>query len=310
MTAELEREKGRVPLPGARTHERLRNFPPPEDWDHHVEYDAKAHPRKVPHTYSLIPTICFNCESSCGLLAYVDQEDLSIKKFEGNPAHPGSRGRNCAKGPATINQVHDPELILCPLKRVGERGSGKFERVSWEEALEDIAGRIRSAIVEDRKDEVMYHVGRPGEDGFAERMLQAWGVDGHNSHTNVCSAGARLGQTLWGGFDRPSPDHSNAKVILLFSSHLETGHYFNPHAQRIMEGKGAGAKLIVVDPRMSNTASHADVWFSPWPRICCARAASTSPTCAAGSTGRPTSPSCIPTSRAPSKPSSTASSPT
>ena len=83
----------------------------------------------------------------------------------------------------------------------------------------------------------MYHVGRPGEDGFAERFLLAWGVDGHNSHTNICSAGARLGYSLWGGYDRPSPDHANAKAILLLSSHLETGHYFNPHAQRIMEAK-------------------------------------------------------------------------
>ncbi|HVV20336.1 MAG TPA: molybdopterin-dependent oxidoreductase, partial [Pseudonocardiaceae bacterium] len=112
---------------------------------------------------------------------------------------------------------------------------------------------------------IMYHVGRPGEDGFAERFLQAWGVDGHNSHTNVCSSGARLGQTLWCGYDRPSPDHANAKVILLLSSHLETGHYFNPHAQRIMEAKQGGAKLVVLDPRMSNTASHADVWLAPWP---------------------------------------------
>ena len=254
-----------VNLPGARRHEGLRNFPPVEDWDHHVEYDAKAHPRKVPHTYSLIPTICFNCESSCGLLAYVDHEDLSIKKFEGNPAHPGSRGRNCAKGPATINQVHDPERILHPLRRVGERGSGQFEQVSWEEALTDIATRIRGAIVEDRRDEVMYHVGRPGEDGFVERVLQAWGVDGHNSHTNVCSSGGRSGYTHWMGYDRPSPDYANAKTILLLSSHLETGHYFNPHAQRIMEAKQNGAKIAVLDLRLSNTASHADLWIAPWP---------------------------------------------
>ena len=255
----------RVNLPGERSHENLRNYPPVEDWDHHVEYDAKAHPRKVPHTYSLIPTVCFNCESSCGLLAYVDHEDLSIKKFEGNPAHPGSRGRNCAKGPATINQVHDPERILYPLRRVGERGSGKFERVSWDEAVADIAGRIRKAIVEDRKDEVMYHVGRPGEDGFVERVLQAWGVDGHNSHTNVCSSGGRSGYTHWMGYDRPSPDYANAKTIVLLSSHLETGHYFNPHAQRIMEAKQNGAKLAVLDLRLSNTASQADLWISPWP---------------------------------------------
>ncbi|CAI9418964.1 molybdopterin-dependent oxidoreductase [Nocardioides sp. T2.26MG-1] len=254
-----------VNMPGARRHEGLRNYPPVEDWDHHVEYDAKAHPRKVPHTYSLIPTICFNCESSCGLLAYVDHEDLSIKKFEGNPAHPGSRGRNCAKGPATINQVHDPERILHPLKRVGERGSGRFERVDWDEVLEDIAARVRAAIVEDRRDEVMYHVGRPGEDGFAERVLQAWGIDGHNSHTNVCSSGGRSGYTHWMGYDRPSPDYANARTILLLSSHLETGHYFNPHAQRIMEAKQNGAKVVVLDLRLSNTASHADLWISPWP---------------------------------------------
>ncbi|MGH3423560.1 MAG: molybdopterin-dependent oxidoreductase [Nocardioidaceae bacterium] len=254
-----------IDLPGARTHERLRNYPPPEEWDHHVAYDAKAHPRKVTREFMLIPTTCFNCESACGLLAYVDKGDLSVRKIEGNPAHPGSRGRNCAKGPATINQVNDPERILYPLRRLGERGSGRWERCSWDEALDDVAARIRRAIVEDRRDEVVYHVGRPGEDGFAERFLQAWGVDGHNSHTNICSSGARFGYGLWGGYDRPSPDHANARVILLLSSHLETGHYFNPHAQRIMEGKAGGAKLVVIDPRMSNTAAHADVWLAPWP---------------------------------------------
>jgi anaerobic selenocysteine-containing dehydrogenase len=219
----------------------------------------------VPHSYLLIPTTCFNCESACGLLAYVDKQDLSVKKLEGNPAHPGSRGRNCAKGPATVNQLNDPERILHPLRRTGERGGGSWERVSWDDALDDIADRIRTALTEGRHDEVMYHVGRPGEDGFTERILNTWGVDGHNTHTNICSAGARLGMSLWAGYDRPSADHANAKVILLLSSHLETGHYFNPHAQRIMEGKQAGAKLIVLDPRMSNTASHADMWLAPWP---------------------------------------------
>jgi anaerobic selenocysteine-containing dehydrogenase len=111
----------------------------------------------------------------------------------------------------------------------------------------------------------MYHVGRPGHDGYMERVLQSWGIDGHNSHTNVCSASARLGYALWHGADRPSPDHANARFILLISSHLETGHYFNPHAQRIIEGKMAGAKLACMDIRLSNTASMADYWLAPWP---------------------------------------------
>jgi anaerobic selenocysteine-containing dehydrogenase len=243
----------------------LRSFPPKERWDDWVELDSKAWPRRVERRSMLVPTTCFNCESACGLLAYVDPDTLEVRKFEGNPEHPGSRGRNCAKGPATLNQVTDPDRILYPLRRVGGRGEGHWERVSWDEALDDMAGRIRRAIVEGRGNEVMYHVGRPGEDGYAERVLAAWGIDGHNSHTNVCSSSGRAGYHYWMGLDRPSPDHANAKVILLVSAHLESGHYFNPHAQRVMDGKANGAKLIVFDTRLSNTASHADWWVAPVP---------------------------------------------
>jgi anaerobic selenocysteine-containing dehydrogenase len=243
----------------------LASFPPKEKWDDWVELDSKAWPKRVEHHSMLVPTTCFNCESACGLLAYVDKETLQVRKFEGNPEHPGSRGRNCAKGPATLNQITDPDRILYPLKRVGARGSGRFERVSWEEAANDIAARIRKALQENRNNEIMIHLGRPGEDGYTERVLAAWGVDGHNSHTNVCSSGGRAGYQYWSGIDRPSSDFANAKVIYLISSHLETGHYFNPHAQRITEARENGAKLIVVDTRLSNTSTHADYWLSPWP---------------------------------------------
>ncbi len=243
----------------------LTKYPPPEQWDDWTEYEAKAWPKKEKKSYSIVPTTCFNCESACGLLAYVDKETNQVRKFEGNPWHPGSRGRNCAKGPATINQITDPDRILHPLKRVGERGSGKWEKVTWDEVLDDIAGRIRKALKEGRYNEVAYHVGRPGHEGYMNRVLQAWGVDGHNSHTNICSSGARFGYAIWYGYDRPSPDHANAKAILLVSAHLESGHYFNPHAQRIMEGKMKGAKLIVLDPRLSNTASMADEWMPTYP---------------------------------------------
>jgi len=239
--------------------------PPPERWDDWTELDSDAWPRRVEKHYRCIPTICFNCESACGLLAFIDKKNGRIDKFEGNPVHPGSRGRTCAKGPATINQVHDTERILTPLRRTGPRGSGSFEPCTWEEALSDIGGRIQKAFDEERHDEVMYHVGRPGDDHFIARMLSAWGIDGHNSHTNVCSASARLGFALWSGADRPSPDYSETKFMLLLSAHLETGHYFNPHAQRILSAKENGARLAVIDTRLSNTASHADLWVSSWP---------------------------------------------
>jgi anaerobic selenocysteine-containing dehydrogenase len=243
----------------------LESFPPVDQWDDWGEFDAAAWPRKVRVRTMLVPTTCFNCEAACGLMAYVDRDTMQIRRLEGNPHHPGSRGKNCAKGPATLNQVRDPQRILYPLKRSGPRGSGAFERTTWDQVLDDLAVRIRAAIVEGRRNEVMYHVGRPGEDGYALRILQSWGVDGHNSHTNVCSSAARLGYALWGGSDRPSPDHENSKFMLLLSSHLETGHYFNPHAQRIVAGKRRGAKLCVIDVRLSNTAAASDYWLSPWP---------------------------------------------
>jgi anaerobic selenocysteine-containing dehydrogenase len=243
----------------------LAAFPPKERWDDWVELDSRSWPRRVERRYMLVPTTCFNCESACGLLAYVDRDDLHVRKFEGNPEHPGSRGRNCAKGPATLNQVTDPDRILYPLRRVGPRGGGQWERVSWDTALDEIAARLRAAITENRQNEIMVHLGRPGEDGYTERVLASWGVDGHNSHTNVCSSGGRTGYQFWMGIDRPSPDHANAKVIYLISSHLETGHYFNPHAQRITEARANGAKVIVLDTRMSNTTTHADYWLAPQP---------------------------------------------
>jgi len=255
-----ERLLERVAEPG-----KLTKFPPLDQWDDWVEYEATAWPKVEKKHYTIVPTTCFNCESACGLTAYVDKESGQVRKFEGNPYHPGSRGRNCAKGPATINQITDPDRILYPLRRVGERGEGKWERVSWEDALEGIAARMRQAIEEKRNNEIAYHVGRPGHEGYASRVIQAWGVDGHNSHTNICSSGARFGYNLWYGYNRPSPDHANAKFILLISAHLESGHYFNPHAQRIIEGKMKGAKLATMDPRLSNTASMSDYWMPSYP---------------------------------------------
>jgi anaerobic selenocysteine-containing dehydrogenase len=252
-------------LPALGGSDELQRFPPVEDWDDWAEYDAEAWPERSERRRMLVPTTCFNCESACGLLAYVDKATLEVRRFEGNPLHPASRGRTCAKGPATINQIQDTDRILQPLRRVGARGAGGWERVSWADALAEIGGRIGKALRDERRDEIVYHVGRPGHEAYMDRVLRAWGIDGHNSHTNVCSGAARLGYALWHKYDRPSPDYSHARFILLISSHLESGHYFNPHAQRIMEGMMAGAELAVMDPRLSNTASMATHWLPTLP---------------------------------------------
>ena len=80
------------PDKGFRTH------PDPSEWDNYVDYESTSWPKKDRRRYWIIPSICFNCESACGVLAYVDKETFDVRKIEGNPVHPGSRGRTCAKG--------------------------------------------------------------------------------------------------------------------------------------------------------------------------------------------------------------------
>lgn len=77
--------------------------------------------------YMIIPTVCSNCEAACGLTAWVDKDNLTVRKFMGNPFHTGSRGRNCAKGYAAVSQMYDPDRIPFPLKRApgSKRGEGK-----------------------------------------------------------------------------------------------------------------------------------------------------------------------------------------
>ena len=183
----------------------------------------------------------------------------------------------------------------------GKRGEGKWARVSWDEALDDIAGRIRTAISR-----------RPAERGHVPRRParartaspSACSPPGASTATTrtptSARRGARAGYHFWMGLDRPSPDHANADVILLISAHLESGHYFNPHAQRIIEGKTEGREAdrvrhaavehrharrslarAVARLRSGDPARDREL---PDP----ARAATTASSCGAGGTGRST----------------------
>src|SRR5256885_5459745 len=127
---------------------KFRSHPDPATWDAYVDFESTSWLKKEKRNYWIIPSICFNCESACGILTYVDKEKLTVRKIEGNPLHPGSRGRTCAKGVVTPNQLEDPDRILYPLMRDGERGSGKWRQVSWDEALNDIGEVGRAACRE------------------------------------------------------------------------------------------------------------------------------------------------------------------
>ena len=107
----------------------LASFPPKERWDDWVELDSRSWPERVEKRSMLVPTTCFNCESACGLLAYVDPETLEIRKFEGNPEHPGSRGKNCAKGSCDDQPGQRSQTASCIRSGAAVReAAGRWER--------------------------------------------------------------------------------------------------------------------------------------------------------------------------------------
>jgi len=139
------------------TAPKLSSYPPYERWDDWVEYDSKSWPKKVERRYSLVPTTCFNCEAACGLLAYVDKESGEIRKLEGNPLHPISRGKSCARGQAGLNALYNPDRIRTPLRRKGSRGQqAEFEEISWDDAISDLASRLREIKAQNRAASVVY----------------------------------------------------------------------------------------------------------------------------------------------------------
>jgi anaerobic selenocysteine-containing dehydrogenase len=256
----------------------LSSYPPFEKWNGWRELSGDDWKRggiaradvKV-HEHVLVPTICNNCEAVCGLTAWVDKETLVVRKYMGNPLHTGSLGRNCAKGYAVQSQMYDPDRIPFPLKRApgSKRGDGKWVRTTWDEALSTIGKKMREALTKGdafSKKTIMHHVGRPNESGFTPRVWASLGQDCQNSHTNICSAGARTSSLLWVNDDRSSPDWQNSRLIFLQSSHAaDAGHYFQQSAGQIAKARKKGAKLVVMDPRLSNSAGIADLWIPVWP---------------------------------------------
>jgi anaerobic selenocysteine-containing dehydrogenase len=227
----------------------LRPVPHVDHWDDWVEFDTTDWPRKTETHYAIVPTACSQCPSACGLLAYVDSEDGTIRRVAGNPFAPGGRGQPCAPASAVLSRVRDPERILFPLKRVGRRGEGKWKRVDWNAALQEIGAKIRGLILEGKNSEIVCPGSRPGHHGILERTLLAWGAGRPVSSESV---------------ERPRPDVEHSAFVLLVGAHLEA-EPFGPQPGPIVEARLRGTRLAVIDPHLSNTANMADFWLPALP---------------------------------------------
>src|SRR5687768_486542 len=104
--------------------------------------DVAVAPGRTAGAVRKIPSMCQMCTTACGIIANV--RDGRLLTVEGNPADPNSQGGVCAKGVAGPSVLYDPHRLLYPIKRVGKRGEGRWKRISWEEAYDEIATRLRT----------------------------------------------------------------------------------------------------------------------------------------------------------------------
>ena len=213
-----------------------------------------------------VPGMCQLCSTICGIVGHV--KDGRIIKLEGNPNDPNSRGKLCARGQAGLNHQYHPERLLYPLRRIGKRGEGKWKRVSWDEALTEIAGRLKETRDSGHPEKFAFHQGRQRSKDALKRFLDAFGTKTQLSHRSLCSGNRRAANLsfLWES-DWDLNDVENTKYILNFGSNAFEAHQGHiPFATRIQNGRfNNGAKMVTFDVRLSNTAGASDEWFAPFP---------------------------------------------
>jgi anaerobic selenocysteine-containing dehydrogenase len=213
-----------------------------------------------------VPGMCQLCSTICGIIGHV--KDGRIIKLEGNPNDPNSRGKLCARGQAGLNHQYHPERLLYPLRRIGNRGEGKWKRVSWEEALTEIADRLKKTRESGHPEKFAFHQGRQRSKDALKRFLDAFGTKTQLSHRSLCSGNRRAANLsfLWES-DWDLNDVENSKYILNFGSNAFEAHQGHiPFANRIQNGRyNNGAKMVTFDVRLSNTAGASDEWFAPFP---------------------------------------------
>ena len=210
---------------------------------------------------SQIPTYCEICFWKCGALAKVING--KVVKLEGNPAHPGSRGKLCGRGNGGTGLLYDPNRLKTPLINTGTRGEGKYKKASWDEALNFTAERMTKIAKKYGPESMAIFTHGTPTDHFLP-LISAFGSPNVGMPSFAQCRGPRdVGLELTFGDSIGSPerlDMLNSKVVVLLGSHLGENMH-NSQVQDFVESIGRGAKYIVVDPRFSIAAGKAVKWL-------------------------------------------------
>ncbi len=208
-----------------------------------------------------IPSTCDMCPARCGIIGFTNYENLTA--IQGNPRHINNRGRICSRGIAGINQIYDPDRIITPLKRTGMRGDGKWEKISWDEALSLISERLIAIRRTRRDDAFVFHADSRHVRGLARRFLRTCGRPTIlPSYVHLDCNKTKAQKMIWGE-ENSVDDAAHCNYFLNFGSNPYESHpFYINFTQRLIDGRiNNHARLITIDPRLSNTAGKSDEWI-------------------------------------------------
>ena len=210
-----------------------------------------------------IPGYCALCTSVCGCISVV--EDGRLVAVEPDPSHPTGKAL-CGKGRAAPELVYHEDRLLHPLRRTSPKDEpAAWERISWDEALDETAAALKRLAAEHGPESVAFAITTPSGTGiqdaypWIERLRHAYGSPNAPYGTEICNFHRDDINRLTFGVDTPVPDFENAGCIMLWGHNPSTT--WLAYASRVAEAKARGAKLIVVDPRRAGLAVKADVWL-------------------------------------------------
>jgi anaerobic selenocysteine-containing dehydrogenase len=211
----------------------------------------------------VVRSTCNLCDSCCGVLVHL--QDGVITEIEGDPNHPVTKGIMCSKGLASLEYLHHPNRIKYPLRRMGERAEGKWQRIPWDEALSTIATEMNKAKDKHGAESVVMLRGAAKgiQDNVFTRLGNAFGSPNITSMAYVCyQAKANALNTTFGSFLIPDYDYPPACIIVWGSNPEATCIHIY---EKIVAAISKGTKLVVIDPRESNLAKRAVLWIQPRP---------------------------------------------
>ena len=222
-------------------------------------------PRKVTRTSGKavsVASTCLLCPAGCGIIGGV--LDGRLDKIVGNPKHPNNRGKLCSRGHAGINTLYDPDRLLQPMKRSGGRGEGKWTRITWEQALDEMANRMGALKKSGRTEALWAEMGMPGsEDLMALEFLRAFGSPIVFPEADGLGVNEQFAHVATWGAESPVCDMARSRYILNFGANpYESDELYISLAQRVVEGRmNSAAKLVTFDVRLSNTAGRSNEWI-------------------------------------------------